>query len=138
MYIFTLKRRKKSLQEHRSRNQGQLQFVQHSLLSTQINITRLNMEKKRLWKLLRDIIRANCQRMKHEPVRRAGSCSSTKGPKRSTVGASARCELRVKATGGCLLTRGMSPLTGARPTPDSSATGSQGYHHPLLKLVGSY
>lgn len=36
------------LEDHWSGNHRQLQFVQHSLLSTQINITRLNMEKKRV------------------------------------------------------------------------------------------
>lgn len=66
---------------------------------TQINTPRCNMGRRRGWKLLGDIIRANCQRMKHEPVRRVWKLQYHQGTQRSTVGASATCEPRVTVSG---------------------------------------
>lgn len=77
------------------RNRRKLQFEQHGLRITQINTARLNMERKRGWTLLRDIIRANCPRMKHEPRRRGWKPRQYQGTECSTVGASVTCELQV-------------------------------------------
>lgn len=75
------------------------QFVQHSLHITQINTTRLNMERREAESSWGISLGQIAKEWNMSQSGESGSCNNTRGLECSTVGASVMCELWVMVSG---------------------------------------